>query len=324
MPEVWQEDCCDGVLRAIARTARRPPKRFGHAQRNGRYEAPQRSTSIALTLSGPAALPTAQASALSLVLIGQGGIRLVTIAAGFLYRGGALLCTDTELTGGTLKTQAAKIVSFGCKGGMLSFAYAGNYDYALCVIDKRRRKLASVTAAELLPELERIIDKEYRRLVLSNPNQTWDHTLPYSFLISFSAPPDGVKMFVARQTSLRQVLSYECIGVGSDLASYLIGDHSVVGMSERRILSLAAFMLANVKANVSGCGGMSHFLGIRDDGAMAEFYSAVVPGFVPATSTEWLEFRAKGFDSMARDLFFSMADQGISDDEFRSRLEVFN
>jgi hypothetical protein len=83
-------------------------------------------------------------------------------------------------------------------------------------------------------------------------------------------------------------------------------------------------MLANVKANVSGCGGMSHFLGIRDDGAMAEFYSAVLPGFVPATSTEWLEFRAKGFDSMARDLFFSMADQGISDDEFRSRLEVFN
>ncbi len=252
------------------------------------------------------------------------GNRLVTIAAGFLYRGGALLCTDTELTGGTLKTQAAKIVSFGCKGGMLSFAYAGNYDYALCVIDKCRRKLASVTAAELLPELERIIDKEYRRLVLSNPNQTWDHTLPYSFLISFSAPPDGVKMFVARQTSLRQVLSYECIGVGSDLASYLIGDHSVVGMSERRILSLAAFILANVKANVSGCGGMSHFLGIRDDGAMAEFYSAVVPGFVPATSTEWLEFRAKGFDSMARDLFFSMADQSISDDEFRSRLEVFN
>jgi hypothetical protein len=104
-----------------------------------------------------------------------------------------------------------------------------------------------------------VLSKEYRRTVYSHPARASDWTLPYWFLISFWRPGHRVSLFATEQTTLRSVLDCECIGIGRNLADYLIRPALREDMGEDDVLLLASYTLALIKNHVPGCGGSRSF-----------------------------------------------------------------
>jgi len=214
----------------------------------------------------------------------------MTIAAGFIYENGVLLCADTELSGWAMTLHSRKVEHFKCPLGTVGIAYAGNRGFAVSAIQKCKRQLVTISPEEALVKLERIIDKEYRRTVLSHPSHATDPNLSYSLLISICSQSGDLSLYVTEQTAMRQVPDYECIGIGEALAHYLVRSEFSVGMGERATLELATFMLACVKGNVPGCGGFSQFVSIRRDGTATDLMSGgSLLGSSLLTNTDWLE-----------------------------------
>ena len=139
----------------------------------------------------------------------------MTIAAGFVYDNGVMLCSDTEITGWGMRLQSGKIKTFKTEGGTLSMAYAGNTSFAVSTIQKCHRKLLEVKSADTFQELERILDKEYRRTVLSHPSHASDASLPYQLLIAFHpSVSNQTELYVTEQTTIHQDAGHTCISIG--------------------------------------------------------------------------------------------------------------
>jgi len=248
----------------------------------------------------------------------------MTIAAGFIYQNGVLLCADTELSGWAMTLHGRKVEHFKCPVGTVGMAYAGNRAFAVSAIQKCKRELVASSPGEALGKLERIIDKEYRRTVLSHPSHAIDPTLSYSLLIAICTQSGDLSLYATEQTATRQVPDYECIGIGEALAHYLVRPEFSMGMGERATLSLATFMLACVKGNVPGCGGFSQFVSIRKDGTAMDFMSGgSLLGSSLLTNTDWLERHSKGYDAFARKLLFDIPNPEVTDADFIASLNEF-
>lgn len=249
----------------------------------------------------------------------------MTIAAGLLYKDGVILCADTEISHSTAVTYEPKIEDFFCQIGKFAFAYAGNQRASVSAIQKCMRRLSKLAPSDdWFTEIERIIDRHYRKTVFSDPSHSYDHGMHWWLLITVRVhATQQVHLFVTDRTAIAEVFTYDCIGIGRDLAHYLIRPSHDTGMSESNALFLASFVLANVKHNVSGCGGISQFVALRRDGATSRFSSVVDAGHEPITSVEWIEAHSARFGGMARNLLFSLVDRNASDSEFDKVLTLF-
>jgi len=249
----------------------------------------------------------------------------VTIAAGFVYDNGVMLCADTEITGWGMKLQSGKIKSFRVDGGTISMAYAGNASFAISTIQKCQRKLLNIKAADTLQELERILDKEYRRNVLSHPGHASDPNLAYQLLIAFHPEgADQTDLYMTDQTSIHQVSGHTCIGIGEALAHYLILPNYTPGMAEKSVMSIATIALAAVKSYVPNCGGASYYVSVTNDGSIKQAATFVTIGAEATTRMEWLERDGAEFVQSGRRLLLALVDPIISDDAFDIILEGFS
>jgi hypothetical protein len=223
-----------------------------------------------------------------------------------------------------MRLQSGKMRSFSCAGGSFLMAYAGNMAFGLSVIQKCERKLATVDPKNTFAELERILDKEYRRNVLSHPGCTTDSSLPYQLLIAMlPTGGDRTELYVTEQTTIRRVVSYECIGIGESLAHYLISQSHISSSPERDVVTLATLALASVKGHVPGCGGISHFGCLRNDGTFGEYASFFGMGQPATTSMEWLEENHREYENSARRLLFMLTNPAVDDQAFEKHLDNF-
>lgn len=245
----------------------------------------------------------------------------MTIAAGFLYSDGVMLCADTELTQWAATLHASKITLFSCPGGNVAMAYAGNANLATTAIQKCARRLQEVSAKEALPEIERLLDKQYRKAVLSHPNHASDSNLAYSMLISLCSPDGELSLYATDQTTVRLIETYECIGIGESLAHYLVRASFRSDMGERQALNLAAFMLACVKDSVPNCGGLSQFVVLRKDRTVQNIFAGSNVSL--NANTEWIDRHSKGFDEFARRVLLSIANPEITEIQFEAKLDAF-
>jgi hypothetical protein len=240
----------------------------------------------------------------------------VTIAAGFVCKEGVLLCADTEHTGWTSKFHDSKVDNFEIAGGKIAFALAGNSSFAWSAIQKCRTRLQGVKPENALDELDQVLEKEYRRHVLNNPNSA---NLGYELLIALGIPPKPVELYVTSETCVRRVSTFECVGIGRELASFIIRPTFTGLMPQRKALALAAYALVAVKESISGCGGMSVYLLLQSDGNV---------GIVTSDHEgvcENLESYSKTFDFSTRQLLMALADEDADDKDFERNLtEIFN
>lgn len=214
---------------------------------------------------------------------------------------------------GAMKIHERKLGMFDCSGGKMAFAMAGNSAFAISAIQKCERKLAESAPNGVLEDLEVILDEEYRRVVFSHPGYP-DVSLAYWFLIAFWSPGQSIQLLATHENTLRRVIGHECLGIGQDLAQFLIAPAVTEDRNEHETLLLASYMLAKVKEHVPGCGGPSQFLAMRNDGTLT---------FVDPFRFDQLTQRSAIFDSSARRLFFLAADDSLTDSKFEDRLAAF-
>ena len=68
-----------------------------------------------------------------------------------------------------MKLHSSKLGHFDFPGGKLAYAYSGNTRLAFSAIQKCRKKLESGVKNEVLREVEKIHDAEYRRKSSGTP-----------------------------------------------------------------------------------------------------------------------------------------------------------
>jgi hypothetical protein len=190
--------------------------------------------------------------------------RQTTITAGFLHSDGVLLCADTQQETGEFKTHGGKLRRFDCAGGTVAFAFAGNSHFATSAIEECERSLEGAKPTKVLAIVKRVLDGEYKRVVLSHPEQAFNANIHYSLLFAVRPVGAPVQLYATYQTTFHRVTWCECMGFGGPFAEHLVRTSFSRGLPERRVLHLAANMLATVKDHVPSCGGESEFLSIRN------------------------------------------------------------
>lgn len=247
----------------------------------------------------------------------------MSIAAGIRYKDGVLLCADTEQSAWSHTLHESKIKRIDLPDARIVISYAGHAAFSLSAIEKCERVLRHTEPDALKEELEGTLEEEYRRHVLGHPDHAIDGTLPYKMLIAFWRSGEKAQLFKTTQTAMHEVPGYDCIGAGDYLGHYLIQPHFAKWLDERTALSLSTLMLAGVKGYVEGCGGVSCFCALRDDGMIADGVSLGSSIIAPKTMLEWLDYSAKGYQYLAGQLFLRAADPMLSDLDFARNLEIF-
>lgn len=239
----------------------------------------------------------------------------MTIAAGFVYKDGILLCSDTQQEGGAIKFDRPKIGLFECPGGKFAFALAGNVQFAMSAIQKCAGDLKITEPQNTITTLEAILEHEYRRHIYEHPKYKEDDSLGYSFLISFwPNGSDMASLFVTHEHALDACFErFDAIGSGFELAYILARPFIYNLMGEEDVLVFAAYMLARVKSAIPGCGGDSQFVVLRNDGSCH---------MVLSLNLEQMAKVASDFDKAAHLLLFAMNQD--SDEEFRQALDSFS
>jgi hypothetical protein len=108
---------------------------------------------------------------------------------------------------------------------------------------------------------------------------------------------------------------FGAIGIGDTFARHLVGKSCMGGMSERRTLQLAAYMLKMTEENVPGCSRTFHIKSLRTDGSVADFSTELLAEY----TDKWGSF----YDVISRQLFFNAMDECDGDQDFEENVHVF-
>jgi hypothetical protein len=239
----------------------------------------------------------------------------MTIAAGFPYDGGVLLCCDSLHEAGTVKFNASKLDSHEFPGGEMGFAFAGNTAFAITEIQKIKTALSNVDDPEkVVSEIERIHDRQYRKTVYAHPDRSTDYAIPYWLLLAYHPKNAQTSLYATHDATIRRVGEFVSIGIGRELASYLVKPSYGMYLSEKEVVTLASYMLNRVKDFVPGCGGPSSFLALRDDGGINYLSS-------PAQSR--MDETAENFDRLSQEILFSMIDIEYDDVLLEMKIDAF-
>lgn len=199
----------------------------------------------------------------------------MTIAAGFKYKDGILLCADREITEGASKYSCSKV--FGEQIGpdvSLGFSFSGAMNYAVMAIQGIIAVVKSshlTSHAQIWLAIKDTIHEIYSDSIGRLPEYQQE-TFQFSLLIAVYAE-GTVKLFTSENTAIIEENQYRCIGIGKDLAKYLVTSIGCEG-SDRMPLHTAELVslrvLDNVKENVPGCGKELDALIIGSNGVLTK------------------------------------------------------
>jgi 20S proteasome alpha/beta subunit len=240
----------------------------------------------------------------------------MTIAIGMVYNFGVLLCADTQHETYTLKTHGPKVGSFPCPGGIVAYAMAGHWPFAKAAVQKCEKELKKRPKESIPDVLEEVLEREFRKQVFQHPSATSDHSLQYWFVLSTWSADDGLKLYTTWQTSFHEVEGLECIGVGQDVAQYIIKPSYYPRMSEQEALIVSTYALARAKEFVPGCGGHSQVLLMnQQDGSIRR----------PRPDTiQHHEKRLVDCDLQMRNLLLAATNLDLNENDFEGSLAAFN
>jgi hypothetical protein len=191
----------------------------------------------------------------------------VTIAAGFCYDGGVLLCADSLGETGESRSIINKI---GCRSGpwgTIAGATAGNVDYAAAAFNGLLDEIAS-GECDCISDVRSVLHDFYSEHVFSHPlYQSYPDNLKYSLLLAIRfAGAARTSLHVTNEAIMREVNTFRCEGLGRDVGHSVLMPLCRSGLSEEQTALLAAYMLAKVKRSVPGCGGASNFINVSHSG----------------------------------------------------------
>src|ERR1019366_7521364 len=197
----------------------------------------------------------------------------MTIAAGFVVQDGIVLCADTKYSG-SMKVDRTKLFPTRFDSSLsVVFALAGHEGYGKMAAEDCNDAIAAIDpSARSAIRVKRAI-----RGVVSGINRNYIDVMPtpsdredarFNLLAAVWHEIDGLHLFQVLRTSIVEVASHECIGIGDYLAGYLIGHPPP--MDARMAIILATHMLSALKSYDANCGGYSQFITLRPDGTITQ------------------------------------------------------
>jgi 20S proteasome alpha/beta subunit len=204
----------------------------------------------------------------------------MTIAAGFLYKGGLALCTDTQFTS-IFKIHGTKLLRYEYDDGSKSvFATVGNASYGRMGAQLIQDQIADTPKSErTLPKMHLILIAGVKALhqehIFKHPNRI---DIAVQFLVGFwSAKDKSLGFYMTEDTAVVRLYGYVCLGTGQLLGDYILR-HKYKRLADikqrprhtkQEILKMAADALNEVKQHDPNVGGESQFVTLTDDGRLS-------------------------------------------------------
>jgi 20S proteasome alpha/beta subunit len=230
--------------------------------------------------------------------------RRMTIAAGLVCSDGVVLFADTEMSLSTFKLGGAK--AFVCTKGKVKVGVvgAGHTDYIEHAITEICRTVhdcnSTVSAYRSICKVLVDVHKEH---IYPDPNAS-KHSI--QLLIGVSEPGNKALLFKTFNTVVNKVYSFEAIGTGWELASYLLDKSYRESVTVAGGVVVATKVLLETKRYVQGCGGDSHVIYMSDG----------IADFVAEDQIEDRERYLKAFDQAIEPVMMAGPDLKVTQNEF--------
>lgn len=204
----------------------------------------------------------------------------MTIAVGFLYKEGLLLCADTQFTG-EIKLLGSKILSYEYKDGSKSaFVVVGHSRYARMCVNLIEESIAELGDSDRsLSKMHLVLVEGIKQLhqghIFKHPRRD---EIIVQFLVGLWSEKDKALAFYSTQdTAVARMYGYDCLGSGETLAQYQIrrryrrvtAANQKPRHTEKQVRGLAIEALREVKKYDPNCGGDSECLTLTNTGHMS-------------------------------------------------------
>lgn len=244
--------------------------------------------------------------------------RAMTIAAGFCFGDGILLCADTQHTSSS-KTHESKILQVRHSGAALVLVLAGRTRFAQRGYEKIKEQVQLLSAQNLgkrtiQDAIERALRQVFNDHVYSHPDWGKSDGPDFSFIIGGYSPIDGPFLLATEETVCIEMPSYACLGSGSYLGDYLCRIYRRDRASISEAVHLAIYILHQAKSYDANCGGESEFVVLRNDGT-----SSPVKGFDVNLGEEY----SVKFTRCVSLMFQALANVNIADSELEGYFTIF-
>ncbi len=235
----------------------------------------------------------------------------MTIAAGFRFDKGILLCADTQYSAAQ-KTHQTKIFPIEYEGAKLIMALTGREAYARRAIELIEDGMHDIGKTELTKQNICNAIVEALRVMFENhvyPNPDWNgpNSPTFQFVAALYSPIDGTSLLKTEEAVVFTVTDKICAGSGAYLGDYLLGRFYRDGLqSLNDTVALATYVLHEAKAHDIHCGGASEFAILWDTGEVSPVQSGKI-----ALNEDY----AESFDEFSKKIFYDVADLERTDDE---------
>ena len=245
----------------------------------------------------------------------------MTVAAGFRFAEGLLICADTEITlGAELKTRATKIFPYRFKasGNRAVFTFSGDVILSKQCIQKIARALAS--SGKSLWAMQDVLAEQvydfHQKYIFKHPNYQYG-TGPTVNLIAGMWSADGqLGLFESSEHAVVKVSDQDAMaitGTGGNFASYVarpLVPHGLMKMTD--LMTVAVYALKEAKDNVPGCGQGSELITIMKDGEIGN------KGWLHSSHVESF---ADAFGVGVRHLFIETCDLDTPEEQVKRRFD---
>jgi hypothetical protein len=240
----------------------------------------------------------------------------VTIAAGFYFNGGIILCADTQETIEHSKTWTPKLIlePAAMRGKdspddlMLAIAGAGSGPF----IDKlTERAWESIFDAKSFEEACSSVEESIKGTHEEYGRIFQPGYLPNAELVYGIKMQGQSKLFTASGPVVNEKRGYGSVGAGNYMADFLAARLHQRYLPAPQAVILAAYVLFQCKEHVDGCGGDSHIAVLSETGN-----SRMLAEWMAYLSGDQLE----EVDEVIGRLLLSAPDFTVSDEDFAQQL----
>jgi len=216
----------------------------------------------------------------------------VTIAAGFKCGDGILLATDLEITDSSIKRIGGKSTYFRTpEGALIAIAGAGYYDILAYACETMAADVTGNSIREIIEDVRRNLTDLYDEHVRPSYPQLYEQAealkLIVAVIVGTQESIEDYRLYVSEQTVIREAEPYQFVGIGKDLAYYIMrnvnrrrhfyrtkqdlrADDTIETIIQFPLLNdvvpIAKRIISEVGKNVVSCGRQAKILKVPNTG----------------------------------------------------------
>jgi 20S proteasome alpha/beta subunit len=238
----------------------------------------------------------------------------MTIALGFFYDKGVLVCADSQFTIGTAKLDGQKTGRFSASWGTVVAAIEGNGDYASAAFNECiHLKESESFRKDPIQAMRELLETRYKNNVWAHPDyasQNYDYSFLFGIYLNGAA---GARLYKTNDGVLRPLTAFECIGCGEQFGRDVAKLVYRYRMTHESAVFSAAYVLSHANERSQFVGGQFRFLILKHDGSVIEepeshkfeavaFHAANVGNWFIQECQRFLVMHADGDSSYFSDL----------------------